>query len=393
MNTFTKKLFAAIALIITATPLHAGVKLGIDVLKDQGFAPLRGKRVGLITNQTGVDGSGTKTRFVLKKNVNLVALYTPEHGLDGTEGAGKYVASRTDRATGLRAFSLYGPTRKPSPAMLRGVDVLVFDIQDIGCRSYTYVSTMIKCMEAAGEAGIDFVVLDRPNPLGGLRVEGPGMEARWISFVGQVPVPYVHGMTVGEIARMANSNGWVRPRCKLAVVPMQGWSRGMVWRDTGLRWVRPSPNIPNAGSPFYYVATGLIGELRGVECGCGGPTPFEVLAYRGVNGERFAKRMNGAGTGVSFSPTGMGARLRIPESATGGNLTAVNIHALAEFNRQSPGIFARSKGDHLDLFYKCYGSASIRESIERGVSAEVIVAGWSGVAARFRSARAPYLLY
>ena len=163
------------------------VKPGIDVLRDDGFAALRGKRVGLITNQSGVDSKGVKTRLVLHKAdvANLVALYTPEHGLDGTEIAGKWVASRKDAATGLTAFSLYGKTRKPPAAMLKGVDVLVFDIQDVGARCYTYVSTMGLCMEAAAESGIEFMVLDRPNPLGGVRVEGPPIERGWMSFVGQ----------------------------------------------------------------------------------------------------------------------------------------------------------------------------------------------------------------
>src|SRR5437588_1037072 len=171
------------AWILRATQAQAAVKLGIDVLESSGYAFVKGKRVGFVTNQTGVDSNGVPTRVLLKRNVNLVALYTPEHGLDGTEKAGRYVSSRRDPLTGLTAYSLYGPTRKPTPAMLRGIDMLVFDIQDIGCRSYTYISTMGKCMEAAAENNIDFVVLDRPNPLGGARVEGPMVERPWISFV------------------------------------------------------------------------------------------------------------------------------------------------------------------------------------------------------------------
>src|SRR5437762_3467002 len=166
--------------ILMATRMRATVQLGVDVLESAGYALLKGKRVGLVTNQTGVDSNGVRTRVLLKKNVSLVALYTPEHGLDGTEKAGRYVSSRRDPLTGLIAHSLYGPTRKPTPDMLRGVDVLVFDLQDIGCRSYTYISTMGRCMEAAGEKGIPFVILDRPNPVGGLRIEGPSVDPRWI---------------------------------------------------------------------------------------------------------------------------------------------------------------------------------------------------------------------
>src|SRR5438552_11450966 len=231
------KIFLALLIgsTLTATPAWAAVRLGIDVLESTGYAFLKGKRVGLVTNQTGVDSNGVPTRVLLKKNVNLVALYTPEHGLDGTQKAGGYVRSRRGPVTGLTAHSLYGPTRKPTPAMLRGIDTLVFDLQDIGCRSYTYISTMTKCMEAAAENHIEFVVLDRPNPLGGLRVEGPLVEPEWISFVGQIPVPYVHGMTCGELARMINGKGWVG-RCDLKVVPMRGWARNFAWNETGLPW-------------------------------------------------------------------------------------------------------------------------------------------------------------
>src|SRR5437588_4967809 len=166
------RIFLALASVVNAANARGAVELGIDVLESNGYALLKDKRVGLITNQTGIDSRGVRTRVLLRKNCNLVALYTPEHGLDGTERAGRYIRSRRDPVTGLMAHSLYGPTRKPTPAMLHGIDTLVFDLQDIGCRSYTYISTMAKCMEKA-ENRIEFIVLDRPNPLGGLRFEGP----------------------------------------------------------------------------------------------------------------------------------------------------------------------------------------------------------------------------
>ena len=217
------------ALFLCAAGAQAAVDLGIDVLAEHDYSLLKGRRVGLITNQTGINSTGTKTRLLLKRHCNLVALYTPEHGLDGTEKAGHYVKSRRDRLTGVMAYSLYGPTRKPTPAMLRGIDVLVFDLQDIGCRSYTYISTMGRCMEAAGENKIPFVVLDRPNPVGGLRIEGPSVEPRWRSFVSEFPIPYVHGLTVGELARMVNGRQWISTPCDLTVVQMHGWHRGMTW--------------------------------------------------------------------------------------------------------------------------------------------------------------------
>jgi uncharacterized protein YbbC (DUF1343 family) len=376
------------------------LELGIDRLQAMNFAPLAGKRVGLVTNQTGVNSQLVKTRLILRKagSVRLCALFSPEHGLDGTELAGKYVASKKDPATGLTVHSLYGPTRKPTPGMLSGLDVLVFDMQDIGCRSYTYVSTMARCMEAAGEAGIDFMVLDRPNPLGGLRVEGPPMESRWISFIGQIPVPYVHGMTVGELARMTNHSGWTATRCRLHVVEMRGWQRSMQWQETGLRWVQTSPNIPRASSPLYYVATGMPGELAGLDTGVGGPSPFEFLACRSASAESLlATLRRGSFPGVDFTPyksgPWQGVRLSIQPEAPA-NLTGLGIHLLAAANQGSkPNLFARSPADKLDLFFKSYGSQSIRTQLEKGMPPEKIVASWSDSVTRFLAARKPYLLY
>ena len=369
--------------------------LGIDVLKDRDFDVLKGKRVGLVTNQTGIDKRGTSTRVILKRalNGNLVALFSPEHGIDGTVPAGKYVSSRKDKLTGLTVHSLYGPTRKPTSAMLKGIDVLVYDMQDIGVRSYTYISTMAKCMEAAGEAGIEFVVLDRPNPLGGVRVEGPGIESRWISFVGIFPTPYVHGMTVGELAQMANARGWTGSRCKLTVIPMRGWSRGMTWSDTGLAWRRTSPNIPKSTSPLYYLATGIVGSLDGVEIGTGGANPFEFLQGPGLNGSALVSKLKATGyPGVGFTPYGNGVRLDISPKA-GANLTQLAVHLLVEANRAAnPSLFARYR-DADSIFWKVYGSTSIRTQCAKGSSAPQIAAGWSGGVASFRSARQGYLIY
>jgi uncharacterized protein YbbC (DUF1343 family) len=393
---------AAILVVCWALSLsaRAAVELGIDRLQDMNFAPLVGKRVGLITNHTGVNGSGVKTRLILHRarNVNLVALFTPEHGLDGTELAGKYISSRRDAATGVTAHSLYGPTRKPTPAMLRGLDVLVYDMQDIGCRSYTYVSTMGRCMQAAAEAGIEFMVLDRPNPLGGARVEGPMIEPQWISFVGQFPVPYVHGLTCGELAKMSNAKRWMGEPCRLTVIEMRGWNRRMAWRDTGLRWVQTSPNIPRADSPVYYVVTGLVGSLGGFEGGVGGPTPFEIAAVRGASAEAFTADLRGLGIpGARFTPYSQGgwngSRLSI-DPHTEGNLCALAVYLIAECNRVSqPNLFARSPAAKLDIFYKCYGSKSIRTQVENRVPVPRIVSSWNPGISRFQAERGPYLLY
>jgi uncharacterized protein YbbC (DUF1343 family) len=392
-----RQIVIAIALLAFA-PMMNAVELGIDVLEQSNYAILRSKRIGLITNQTGIDSRGNRTRILLKQHCNLVALYTPEHGLDGKEKAGRYVKSRRDPVTGLIAYSLYGPTRKPTPSMLRGLDVLVFDIQDIGCRSYTYISTMGKCMEAAAENHLEFVVLDRPNPLGGLRVEGPSVERRWISFVSQFQIPYVHGMTVGELAQMINAKGWIGGSCNLTVIPMRGWTRNFTWADTGLRWVPTSPNIPRGNSPAYYVATGIVGELSGPETGVGGSAPFEMISAKWLNAERFTSYLRSLDMpGVVFQQYQrgrlQGSLLRIDPKAPA-DLTALGVYMLAELYRSSGStLFRRTSRSKLDLFFKVYGSSSIRSQIERGVSPETVVAAWKQNVADFRRARAPFLLY
>jgi uncharacterized protein YbbC (DUF1343 family) len=374
--------------------------LGVDVLASRGFDLIRGKRVGLITNHTSLTGRGERTRTVMQRALghNLTALYAPEHGIDGTVGAGIHVSTRRDSVTGLTVYSLYGPTRKPTPAMLAPIDVLVFDLQDIGCRSYTYISTMIVAMEAAAENGKQFVVLDRPNPMGGWRVEGPPLESKWKSFVGQIPVPYVHGMTAGELAMMASSRGWMARVPRLDVVKMQGWHRGMVWQDTGLRWHPTSPNIPHATSPFYYVTTGILGGATSVDIGIGTENPFGYAGGNGINPNAllaYCQRLNTPG--VSFAPYSKngfgGVRLSIHPRATA-DLTALDVLLLAEINRLSAGrVVSRMSGSKLNLFNKVYGSESLYSDLRRGVPAMSIVARWQGYNQSFRSQRQRFLLY
>lgn len=374
--------------------------LGIDVLASRGFDLIRGKRVGLITNHTSLTGRGERTRTAMQRALgqNLVALYAPEHGIDGTIGAGIHVSTRRDSVTGLTIHSLYGPTRKPTPAMLAGIDVLVFDLQDIGCRSYTYISTMIVAMEAAAENGKQFVVLDRPNPMGGWRVEGPPLESKWKSFVGQIPVPYVHGMTAGELAMMAAANGWMARVPRLDVVKMQGWSRGMVWQDTGLRWHPTSPNIPHATSPFYYVTTGILGGATSVDIGIGTENPFGYAGGSGINPNAllsYCQRLNTHGVSFSaYSKNGFGGvRINISPRATA-DLTALDVLLLAEINRLSGGkVVNRMSGSKLNLFNKVYGSESLYADLRRGVPGTSIVARWQSYNQSFRSQRQRFLLY
>jgi uncharacterized protein YbbC (DUF1343 family) len=377
--------------------------LGIDVLAQDGFPILRGRRVGLITNHTSLTRSGVPTRVVLQRALGpgLTTLFTPEHGLDGREPAGNKITSRRDRLTGLPAYSLYGATRKPTSGMLSGIDVLVFDLQDIGSRSYTYISTMALAMEAAAENGKDFVVLDRPNPLGGTRIQGPPLERRWQSFVGQVPVPYVHGLTTGELARMINGQGWIRSRPRLTVVPMRGWQRWMTWRDTGLRWMPTSPNIPKADSPFYYAATGMLGGLNAVDIGIGTGRPFEYAGGRGVNGREFAAYMNAMRLpGVRFAPYSSsrkpgyaGVQIFLdPRGQT--DLCALDVILTYEIVRRTRGApLAATRGDDRELFHKVYGGERLWRMLQSGATPSGLIAEWRAGNARFASARQPFLLY
>ncbi|MEG1546286.1 MAG: DUF1343 domain-containing protein, partial [Bacteroides sp.] len=303
------------------------VKTGIEVLKQDNFKLLEGKRVGLITNPTGVDNNLKSTIDILHEapNVNLVALFGPEHGVRGDVHAGDKVDNSNDPSTGLPVFSLYGKTRKPSPEMLKGIDVLVYDIQDIGCRSFTFISTMGVAMEAAAENNIEFVVLDRPNPIGGLKVEGNLVEDKYISFVSQFKIPYVYGLTCGELALMLNGEK-MQKECKLQVVKMKGWKRKMDYLQTGLQWIPSSPHIPHPHSAYFYPVSGILGELGYLSIGVGYTIPFQMFAASWIKAEEFAERMNKLQLpGVKFRPIHLK-----PFYATGKgeHLQGVQVHLL-----------------------------------------------------------------
>ena len=288
------------------------VKPGIEVLRESGFQQLRGKRVGLVTNPSGVDSRLKSTIDILFQapEVNLVALYGPEHGVRGDMYAGDKVNDSVDPVTGLPVYSLYGKTRKPTPEMLAGVDVMVYDIQDVGVRSYTFISTLGLVMEACAPLGIEVMVLDRPNPLGGNKIEGCCVEQPFNSFVSQYKIPYVYGLTVGELAVLINEEGLNRGqkgdqepvKCKLSVIPMQGWTRSMLYEDTKLPWVLPSPNIPFSDSPMYYAASGVCGELYGfMNIGIGYTLPFQVFGAVWLDPQALKSRLESYDIeGVSF---------------------------------------------------------------------------------------------
>lgn len=284
------------------------VKTGIEVLAENNFELLKGKRVGLITNATGVNSSLVSTIDLIDQaeGVELAALYGPEHGVRGEYAAGDKVKTYVDERTGVTVFSLYGETRKPNAEMLEGIDVLVYDIQDIGVRSYTYISTMGLAMEAAAEHDIEFVVLDRPNPLGGHKIEGNIVEDGYVSFVSQFPVPYIYGLTPGEIAKMINNEGWLAggEKVELDVVSLEGWNRSMTFDKTQLPWVPTSPHIPHEYSAYFYVATGVMGELGVFSEGVGYTLPFQVFAAEWIDEAKLATEMNNLGLpGVIFRPT------------------------------------------------------------------------------------------
>ena len=270
------------------------VKPGIEVLKENNFDILKGKRVGLITNPTGVDCNLKSTIDILyeAEEVNLVALYGPEHGVRGDVYAGDKIQSTKDEKTGLPIYSIYGSSRKPTKDMLKDIDVLVYDIQDIGCRSYTFISTMGLSMQSAAESDIEFVVLDRPNPLGGKKIEGNLVESDYISFVSQFNIPYIYGQTPGELALMLNNENMLGVKCKLTVVKMEGWNRDMTWNDTKLQWAPASPHIPSANTAIYYPTTGILGELGYLNIGVGYPLPFQTVGAPWINGDSLAYYLN-----------------------------------------------------------------------------------------------------
>lgn len=310
-----KKSFVSIVLFFLCVVSYAAqpaVRTGIEVLRSRNFDVLKGKRVGLVTNPSGVDRYLKSTVDILYNapGVELVALYGPEHGVRGDVYAGGKVTDTKDAATGLPVYSLYGETRKPTAAMLEGIDVMVYDIQDVGVRSYTFISTLGLVMEACAAKDIEVVVLDRPNPLGGNKIEGCYVEQPFNSFVSQYRIPYVYGLTVGELAVMINEEGMNRgqkgnqapAKCKLTVIPMEGWTRDMIYEDTGLPWVLPSPNIPFKETPMYYASAGICGELYGfMNIGIGYTLPFQIFGAVWLDPDKLKERLDSYGLpGISF---------------------------------------------------------------------------------------------
>ena len=394
-------LVAGLFLVLTWT-VRGAVSLGIDELEKSNFALLQGKRVGLVTNPSGADSKGRSAISVFyngqKSGFKLVKLFGPEHGIDGLTGAGLHVSSGRDRMTGCPVCSLYGDTRRPTSEMLQGIDTLVYDVQDLGNRSYTFISTLGYVMDEAAKHNIQVVILDRPNPLGGVRIEGPRLDSSMKpSFVGLYDIPYVYGLTPAELALWINAKYLDKP-CRLTIVAMRGWIRPMVWEDTGLKWIPTSPNIPTITAARAYTATGFLGEI-GIESGCGGPHPFEIVVGSGWDAGALARRFDALhvpGVHAKTWDTGRysGIFLQIdPRNA--GNLTAINFQTIEILEDEIDhfSTFGRTSADQRDMFDKIAGSTNVRRQMVSGRPARDIIHSWDAGVVRWAQERQPYLLY
>jgi uncharacterized protein YbbC (DUF1343 family) len=414
INKFSGKMGLLALIIIMATTVSNGqvVETGLEGLIKSNFAPLRGKRVGLVTNPTGTDRYLRSTVDILyhAPNVDLVALYGPEHGVRGEFTAGEHVDFENDPATGLPVYSLYGSTRKPTAEMLKDIDILVYDIQDIGSRSYTFISTLGLVMEAAAENGKKVVVLDRPNPLGGIRMEGAVTRPGFFSFVSQFAIPYIHGLTVGELALFLNGEGILTNgiKCDLEVVRMSGWSRKMYFGETGLPWIPSSPHVPHGDSPLFYPATGIAGELYVVNIGVGYTLPFQTFAADWINADSLAANLNGLKLpGVIFRPVhytpyystlqgklvhGVQIHFTDPSVAP---LSLLQFYIMQEAHRLWPdkNLFEMCNPSRLSMFDKVCGTDEVRKEFTKAFRVSDINNLWTDDVPEYRMKASKYFLY
>ncbi len=398
-----------------ALPVAAEVTTGAQILASRDFDILKGKRVGLVTNHTGMVGDQHLADLLGRgNNTKLGAIFVPEHGFRGRAEAGASIENSINKVTRVPIFSLFGSTLKPTPEMLRTLDVIVFDIQDLGVRFYTYISTMGLAMQAAAAARIPFVVLDRPNPLGGEYVSGYVLEAKERSFIGQYEIPIAHGLTVGDLARMIRGEQLISgvEQLNLTVLPMNGWQRWMRWPDTKLNWVRTSPNIVSFETAVVYPGAGFF-EATSASEGRGTLTPFTVLGAPWVNGSQLAERLNAENLpGVLFEPTsfvplrieGMASNPRfIGQTVQGIRIVVTDfknflpvetgIHLLQAFQHEAEMQNAGEFVTNAAFFNKLAGSPRLYESLNKHATTQEIIDAWQRDVTKYKTARLPYLLY
>lgn len=399
----------AAVLLVGAMTAMAQVKTGIEVLREHNFDVLQGKRVGLCTNPTGVDRNLVSTIDILweAENVNLVALYGPEHGVRGNVHAGDHVENEVDPKTGLKMYSLYGKTSKPTKEMMDEIDVMVYDIQDNGCRSYTYISTLGKLMEACIEYNKELVVLDRPNPLGGEKIEGNVVEDGYKSFVSQFRIPYVYGQTPGELALYLNATDY-EEKCQLHVVRMEGWRRDMTWDETGLEWIVASPHVPHAEAAVFYSVTGIFGEFGYVNIGVGYTLPFQIMGAPWIDADSLASALNDLQlAGIEFRPIYFkpyysvfkgelceGVQIHILDYKAA-KLSEVQFLVVQEMMRLWPerNWFELCNQKRFNMFDKVCGTGHIREAFGKNYKWEDIREYWYKDVDWYREASSKYYLY
>ena len=387
-----------------------GVQTGLAVLAAENFRRLSGHKVGLITNPTGILPSKqtniTNIAAMRAAGVNLVALFGPEHGVRGDVPAGKYIESYTDKATGLPVYSLYGKTRQPTAAMLKGLDLLVFDLQDIGARSYTYLSSLGAVLAASALHKIPVMVLDRPNPAGLKTMEGGPTQAGFSSFISKYPVAYRHAMTLGELGKMLVGEGWVGNTASLSVVPCKNLIRGMFWEDCALPWVPTSPNIPTPQAAWLYHATGIIGESSQISIGIGTDAPFGYMGAPGLDKGVITKAFSEADIegfvfpGATWTPTKgaysgkkcVGVRV-VPISKVNVAATALNFQALLILKQIAPKLNLFADTEEMRMFDLSCGTDTVRKAFLQGQNFTQISEVYERGMTDFQQKRAKYLLY
>lgn len=414
-------LTATLLTLASDLAMNAGtskVRPGIEVLEARGFEGLAGKRVGLVTNPSGVDRNLRSTIDILHQaeNVNLVALFGPEHGVRGDAYAGDHVGDFVDPATGVKVYSIYGKYREPSQEMLDGIDVMVYDIQDVGTRSYTFISTLGLVMRACAKKGIEVMVLDRPNPLGGNKVEGCNVEPGFYSFVSEFPIPYVYGLTVGELAILINEEGLNRGqkgtephlKCKLSVIPMDGWKRDMTYVETGLPWVLPSPNIPYPQSAINYPTSGIAGEFNNyLNIGVGYTIPFATFAAEWIDADALKAELdsyNLPGTAfrvIHYKPMAGASHGRLLHGVQfyftdyeAAEISMTQFYVMQAVHKLYPehNPFVVSS-NRTDMFDKVCGTDYVRKNFSKRLEVSDIIEYWHKDAKQFKALSKKYHLY